>query len=64
MTYKPISIDMTGRTFAAAQMQLEQAYFRNVLVATRYNRAAAAKHAGMSYSNFRARLSRLEIEGV
>lgn len=64
MTDRSVSIGISGTTFSAAQLQLEQAYFREVLVASRYNRTSAARHAGMSYSNFRARLARLNIEGA
>lgn len=59
-----IRIDTSQMNYAAAQIQLETSYFRTVLIRSRYNRAAAARRAGIPYRTFLRRLANLNIEGA
>lgn len=59
-----ITIDTGQMCYAAARIELETSYFRSILIRSRYNRAAAARRAGIPYSTFCRRLANLNIEGA
>lgn len=60
-TRNPFQLNIDGLTFAQAMKMLEREYFLRVMAASRFNQSAAASRAGMSYSTFRERLSRINF---